>query len=320
MPVRRRTCVVAGEGVYLLGGEQAGGTVVHVHRRARFSPLTRPGEEGGYVRGYALQRGARTAQPRGEDRMESQPGVVIQRQIKLPFSQAFKISLRNITLRLGRAAVTAASIFLAIAFLSSVLTTRVILDTTAQVEKDAGRVEKVDEAASLPAGESADTAPGGAPLAIEAVETEGGGKKAEEARQWWLVAMSLLVCLAGITNAMLMSVTERFREIGTMKCLGALDSFVVRLFLIESTLLGVLGSAVGAICGALLILLVYCIKEGFSLPVQIHTAGGTSRWPELLAYLGASVAVGAVIALVAAIAPAIRAARLPPAAALRTEI
>ena len=46
--------------------------------------------------------------------------------------------------------------------------------------------------------------------------------------------MSLLVCTVGITNSMLMAVTERFKEIGTMKCLGALDSFVVVLFMLES--------------------------------------------------------------------------------------
>ena len=37
------------------------------------------------------------------------------------------------------------------------------------------------------------------------------------------LGLALLVAFVGILNAMLMSVTERFREIGTMKCLGALD-------------------------------------------------------------------------------------------------
>lgn len=240
--------------------------------------------------------------------MERQPGAVIQRQIKLSLGQAFKISLRSITLRLGRAAVTAASIFLAIAFLSSVLATKVIQDTLEKERLARGRVMTVGEDVSLPGVEGA-AATGG----VEGGGLSATGAQEEEARRWWLVTMSLLVCLAGITNAMLMSVTERFREIGTMKCLGALDSFIVRLFLIESALLGVIGSTAGAIVGVLLILFVYSIREGFSLPGRIN-------WPELLAYMAASIGIGAVIALLAAIAPAVRAARLPPSAALRTEI
>jgi putative ABC transport system permease protein len=263
--------------------------------------------------------------------MANRRELVIQRQIRLPFKQALKISIRNITLRLGRAAVTAASVFLAIAFLSSVLATKVIQDTLERERKERGRVTAVGDGKSL-TGERDDggarrpegtraaagtTIPrrdrddaGMAPLTAAALEET---DDAEEARRWWLVAMSLLVCLAGITNAMLMSVTERFREIGTMKCLGALDSFVVRLFLIEATLLGVAGSAIGAIAGALLILLVYSIKEGFSLWMRID-------WPELLLWMAGSVGVGAAISLIAAIIPAINAARLPPAAALRTDI
>jgi putative ABC transport system permease protein len=53
---------------------------------------------------------------------------------------------------------------------------------------------------------------------------------ASTAKQRWIIILSLLVCVVGIVNAQLMAVTERFREIGTMKCLGALDRFVLRLF------------------------------------------------------------------------------------------
>ena len=67
----------------------------------------------------------------------------------------------------------------------------------------------------------------------------------ERYRSIWLVVMSLLVCSVGITNSMLMSVTERFKEIGTMKCLGALDSFVVTLFLLESGMMGICASVLG---------------------------------------------------------------------------
>ena len=51
---------------------------------------------------------------------------------------------------------------------------------------------------------------------------------------------------------MLMSVTERFREIGTMKCLGALDGFIVKLFLIESLFQGMAGTVMGVLLGLVL--------------------------------------------------------------------
>ncbi len=63
-------------------------------------------------------------------------------------------------------------------------------------------------------------------------------KKQANFRNTWIIVISLLVTIIGISNAMLMSVTERFREIGTMKCLGALSNFVRRMFLIESALAG----------------------------------------------------------------------------------
>ena len=59
-------------------------------------------------------------------------------------------------------------------------------------------------------------------------------------RTLWITVFSLLVTVIGIANALLMSVTERFREIGTMKCLGALSGFIRRLFVIESTIIGLL--------------------------------------------------------------------------------
>ena len=45
-------------------------------------------------------------------------------------------------------------------------------------------------------------------------------------RMLWLILVSMVVCAVGIANAMLMSVTERFREIATLKCLGALDGTI----------------------------------------------------------------------------------------------
>jgi hypothetical protein len=138
----------------------------------------------------------------------------------------------------------------------------------------------------------------------------------------WLVTLSLMVCVVGITNAMLMSVTERFREIGTMKCLGALDKFVVKLFLIESSLQGVFGSLLGALIGFVLAF----VRALFTYHVE-HLETGQSYWLvlrffptlELLAWVAIALVVGVVLSVIAAIYPAIRAARMEPVQAMRVE-
>ncbi len=143
-----------------------------------------------------------------------------------------------------------------------------------------------------------------------------------DTRGIWLVTLSLMVCVVGITNAMLMSVTERFREIGTMKCLGALDIFVVKLFLIESALQGIVGSIAGAVIGFLLAF----VRAMFTFHV-VDPETGRSYWLALrffpagrvLAWLVVALAVGIVLSIVAAIYPAIRAARMEPVQAMRVE-
>jgi len=117
----------------------------------------------------------------------------IQRQISLPWSDAFRISLRNVTLRLGRAAITASGVILGIAFLMSVWTSRVATNGIEQFEAASARsVQATDSEGKL-------VGPG----AQQALEE----RRQRTARQNWLVVMSLLVCMVGITNSMLMSVT-----------------------------------------------------------------------------------------------------------------
>ncbi len=135
----------------------------------------------------------------------------------------------------------------------------------------------------------------------------------QQQKNTWLVVMSLLVSAVGITNSMLMSVTERFKEIGTMKCLGALDGFIVKLFLIEAGLLGFTASVIGWVIGYVAVVLVGLIREGARL------------WPKLPpGEVGMSLllclVIGAVLTVLATVFPAIRASHLPPAAALRVEI
>ena len=127
-----------------------------------------------------------------------------------------------------------------------------------------------------------------------------------------MIGISFLVCAVGVANAMLMSVTERFREIATMKCLGALDSFIMIIFVMESCLQGLVGGAVGVLLG----LLLGVVKSmwGLGLLAVANMPGIT------LSIIGAiCLAAGVVLASVAAMYPAWVASRLAPMEAMRIE-
>jgi ABC-type antimicrobial peptide transport system permease subunit len=122
------------------------------------------------------------------------------------------------------------------------------------------------------------------------------------------------VTVIGISNAMLMSVTERIREIGTMKCLGALSGFVVKLFLIESFLIGIVGAVVGTMLGFVVPFVAYMLNSGVELLFA------STPFLHLTGCGAGSIAVGTVLAIVAAIYPAVVAAKMVPADALRTNV
>ncbi len=211
--------------------------------------------------------------------MKSETGTqaaspAIQRQIHLPFSKAWEISLKSIRIRLLRSVITAAGVCLGIAFYSSVKTSGLFPMS----------------------GDPHD------PAVIAAGH-----------RQEWLAIMALLVCAVGITNSMLMAVTERFREIGTMKCLGALNRFIVTLFFIEAGLMGLVASVLGWFSGWFIVCVVHLVTEG----PHVFTAHVLSA---SLKQAVISTTIGVVITLLAAIPPAVNAARMPPAVALRTTV
>ena len=128
----------------------------------------------------------------------------------------------------------------------------------------------------------------------------------------WLIGVSFVVCIVGIANAMLMSVMERFREIATMKCLGATDGFVMLLFVLESCIQGVVGGLSGALLGLLLSLPDALMKYGrlvwtvFPVDYILMTA--------LIAMV-----TGIGLAAVASVYPAHVAARLVPMEAMQIE-
>jgi len=133
-------------------------------------------------------------------------------------------------------------------------------------------------------------------------------------RTIWIISIATLVTMISISNALLMSVTERFREIGTMKCLGGLSSFIRRIFFIESALLGFVGSLLGAIFGLLFAILLYALTYGWALVLTSLPLG----W--LLGSFVVCLVGGVMAAIIAAIYPAGFASRMVPATALRTNI
>lgn len=149
-------------------------------------------------------------------------------------------------------------------------------------------------------------------LDAQGVKTNPDDVKASKLQQRWLLGLALLVAFVGILNAMLMSVTERFREIGTMKCLGALDSFIVKLFLIESLFQGIVGTVIGVTLGLAVSLFMAWATYG-------HFAFLNMPWGDVGMAVLYSAVVGVFLTVAGAIFPAYQAARMHPIEAMRVE-
>ena len=121
-----------------------------------------------------------------------------------------------------------------------------------------------------------------------------------------LAAVSLLIGGIGIANVMIIAVTERTREIGLRRALGAPRRTVLRQFLLEAALLSGMGGIAGVLLALLIGVLVALVAPGFS------------AFPPAWAML-AGVAASVLTGLVAGYLPARRAARLDPVEALRYE-
>lgn len=134
-----------------------------------------------------------------------------------------------------------------------------------------------------------------------------------EAYQFWLIAVSLLVCGMGLVNANLIAVYERFREIGTMKCLGALDQHVMKLFLIESLIFGLVGGVLGFSIGTLTAI----ASSSFQLGTNVLWI---TPWSTTLKYAALITGLSTLLSIISTVYPAVRAAKLNPVEALRHSI
>ncbi|KKQ34216.1 MAG: hypothetical protein US50_C0057G0006, partial [Candidatus Nomurabacteria bacterium GW2011_GWB1_37_5] len=118
-----------------------------------------------------------------------------------------------------------------------------------------------------------------------------------------IASISLVVGGIGIMNIMLVSVTERTREIGLRKAVGATPQAILWQFLIEAIILSLVGGSIGILLGSL---------GSLALSNFINTS--VTAWSVMLAF-GFSALVG----IIFGVAPAIRASRLDPIEALRYE-
>ena len=148
--------------------------------------------------------------------------------------------------------------------------------------------------------------------ALAEVQDSGGGFLGLSSRQVFLLCISFLVCMVGIANAMLMSITERFREIATMKCLGATDRYILLQFMMEAALQGFAGGVVGVVLGF-----------AIAFVRDVGVCGGYlfSYWPGVALLLSAvfSLVVGVLLAVLASVQPSWSASRMAPMEAMRIE-
>ena len=120
-----------------------------------------------------------------------------------------------------------------------------------------------------------------------------------------IAGISLIVGGIGVMNIMLVSVTERTREIGLRKALGATQKSIMMQFIIEAVLLCILGGLLGVFIGTLLLLIFTSLNDWiFYMPIS--------------AIIG-SITFSALVGLFFGIWPAKRAAKLDPAVSLRYE-
>jgi putative ABC transport system permease protein len=125
-----------------------------------------------------------------------------------------------------------------------------------------------------------------------------------------IAGISLLVAAVSIFNVMMMSVTERIREIGILRSIGTQKGEVRRMFVYEAGILGIVGAGIGAV-----------MSLTFGYLFVLAMVGTTDYFfaPQSLIYVPFAMLVGIVICIVSGVYPAWKASNLDPIEALRAE-
>ncbi|SCL74277.1 Macrolide export ATP-binding/permease protein MacB [Methanoculleus chikugoensis] len=125
-----------------------------------------------------------------------------------------------------------------------------------------------------------------------------------------IAGISLLVAAVSIFNVMMMSVNERVREIGILRSIGTQRTEILRMFIYEAGILGLVGAVIGAIAS---IVIGYIVVLGMVGTAEYFFAPGS------VVYVPMAMAVGAAICIITGVYPAWRASNLDPIEALRAE-
>jgi len=202
--------------------------------------------------------------------------VVEQGRIHFPLKKAIAFSARSVRIRMGRMFIVIAGVASAVAFVIVLLSLGEIME-------------------------------------VIRLKTQAPDQGMGEMQKWWIL-VALLIAIAGITNAILMSVTERIKEIGTIRCLGAMSRHIIEIFLFEAMFLGLVGGLIGGVLGLLGTYVYAIISYGWTL------VKGAIVLELILAEMGIAVGGAMVLSVVSAIYPVYFAAKLQPADAMRYEV
>lgn len=137
----------------------------------------------------------------------------------------------------------------------------------------------------------------------------------------FFIVMGLVALLAGgfgVTNTMIMSISERTREIGTLRAIGAHKTQVMRIVMGESFLIGTVGAFSGAAIGIIIALILPFFTGSIStIGLFGGLLGGKLTTALIPSNILLSIALGVVVSVLAGIYPAMRASRMKPEEALR---
>lgn len=134
---------------------------------------------------------------------------------------------------------------------------------------------------------------------------------------WAVFLVILLIIMVGINNSYRMVIIERTQEIGTLRAMGAQRSWIFRLFLSESVLIAFFGSLAGWVGAMVVMQLLSLVAFPVGGPIQLFTTAGQLQFPLSVVTFIAPMLMTLLVAAVAVMAPARKAANMSPGSALR---